>query len=323
MFISLGSDRLLTEYILGKSLIENGFRQISFLLVDPGYLFSEQENLKVIKEVLKDFRERITSVYLNTFQEHFPQESIHYLSRSQNIAKYFPSHANVAVIESLPPYAEIIKEMKKFQVEEKKPDDLLCGGYITPSKHANAVAFIPAQYTKQLSKSGATLTGALPLAIFKSVQSKSYWYLDWGCKIHSDGTYRLSFSGEEQYWESLRISKDSQIKLTTGEEVQAKQFIPIVRDSIEKALSEQLKNITKGNSEKKLSQEDLTALLEKVKETIMVYMPGISCFFSADYLLDRNAAITFIASQASQHYRKTFSLIPDLNTGYRITIDKI
>jgi hypothetical protein len=322
-FISLGADRLLIEYILGKSLIENGFRQISFFLIDPIYVFSESENIKEIQEVLKDFRKHIESVYFSNNKEHFAPERIRYLPRSQNIDKYFPKdvNPNVVVIESLPPYSEIIKDMQKYHVEEKNTQDLLSGGYIVQSSHANAVAFLPKQYAEQLRISGAKLKDSLPLAIFKSAQS--YFYIDWGCKIRSDGTYYLSFSCEEQYLKSLNISKDRQIKLATGEVVQAGQWIPTVKKSIEKALTEKIESIKGGNSQKQLSQENLTALLEKVKEIAAFYMPGISYFFSADYILDRDAAMTFIASHASHHYRKIFSLTADVNMGYRISIDEI
>ncbi|MBS4168322.1 hypothetical protein [Parachlamydia sp. AcF125] len=321
VFISLGADRLLTEYILGKTLIENGFGQISFLLVDPAYIFSEREELKVRRQVLKDFREKIESVYLRTYQEHFAKERIHYLPRSQNIAKHFPSSANVVVIESLPPYAEIMKDIQKYHMEEKEPKDLLAGSRITPPSHANAVAFIPASYVRQLKQVGVTLRDSLPLAIFESVQS--YFYMDWGCKIQPDGTYRLSFSGEKHYLEGMGISKNDKIQLESGEIIQAGQWVPILRTALEKKLSEQIERIKEGNLQKRLSPENLTMLLEKVKEVATLYMAGIGCFFLADYMLDREEAMEFIASHAGHHYRKAFSLLADANTGYKISVNEI
>ena len=52
-------------------------------------------------------------------------------------------------------------------------------------------------------------------------------------------------------------------------------------------------------------------------------MPGVSCFFSADYVLDYAEALTFISSHAGHHYRKVFSLKADVETGYKITVDEI
>ena len=119
--------------------------------------------------------------------------------------------------------------MQKHQVPEKTPEDLLLGGLIVPSCHANAIAFIPKQYAEESSKSGARLSSSLPLAIFKS-HSASKFYMDWGCKIRSDGTYHLSFSGEEYYIEFLGISKNRQIMLATREVVQAEQWIPTIEN---------------------------------------------------------------------------------------------
>jgi hypothetical protein len=323
VLISLGADRLLIEYILGKILIENGFREISFFLVDPSYVFSEGENQKAINDVLKDFRTGIESIYLNTHKEHFAKERIRYLSRSQNIAKYFPPNSNVAVIESLPPYAELIKDMQKYKVPEKKPEDLLVGGRIVPLSHANAVAFIPNQYAEQLNRSGAKLKDSLPLALFKSAQSKTYFCIDWGCKIQADGTYRLSFSGEEHYFESLGVPKDQRVELATGEIVTVDQWIPIIKKSIEHMLFKQIEDITGGTVQKQLSQKNITVLLEKVKQIAMRYMPGLNCFFLADYVLDRAEAMTFVSSHASLNYRKVFKLIADVDTSYKVTVDDL
>lgn len=131
VLFSQGSAHLLIEYILGKTLIENDFSQISFILVDPTY---PPEDLQETNQVLKDFFESIESVFFNINKAPFDKGRIRFLSRSQNIAKYFPSGANVIVIESLPPYAELIKDMQKSQVPMKSPQDLVVGGRIVPSR---------------------------------------------------------------------------------------------------------------------------------------------------------------------------------------------
>ena len=276
VLMSLGSDRLLLEYILGKTLIENGFSQISFFLVDPAYVFSSSDNLNAIQQVLKDFRTNIESVFLSKNNEHFAKERIRFLSRSPNIAKHFPSGANGVVIESLPPYAEMIKDMQKSQVAVKSPQDLIMGSHIVQSNHANTIAFVPKQYVDKMKASGAKLTDSLPLAIFKCEQSN--FYLDWGCKIRPDGTYSLSFSGEEYYLKSYGISPNRLLQLATGEEIQAGQWIPTIRKSIETTLSKHIESIKSKESQEQLSQENLTMLLEKVKEVVTLYMP-VSCFF--------------------------------------------
>lgn len=172
-----------------------------------------------------------------------------------------------------------------------------------------------------MKASGARLTDSLPLAIFKCAQSN--FYLDWGCKIKSDGTYSLSFSGDEYYLKSLRISPDNPIKLATGEDIQAGQWIPTIKRSIETTLSEQIENIKGNDSQKLLSQENMTMLLEEVKKIVTLYMPGISCFFSADYVLDFDAVMSFLSKHAGHHYRKTFSLMADAVLGYKISINEI
>lgn len=92
VLISLGSHHLLMEYILGKALIENGFQDITFMLIDPDYIFSDKEQLKIIKHVLTDFRENIESIYFKKFNRPFEKDRIRYLSRAQNISKYLKGH---------------------------------------------------------------------------------------------------------------------------------------------------------------------------------------------------------------------------------------
>lgn len=314
VLISLGSDSLLTEYILGKTLIENGFSLISFFLVDPGY-----HNLQTQK-ILKDFRKNIESIFLSKHNQHFSNDRIRFLSRSQNIAKYFPSGANVVVIESLPPYAELIKDMHKFQVAVKSPQDLIMGSHLVQSNQANTVAFVPTQHVDQMKASGAILTHSLPLSILKFHQS--HFCLDWGCKIRPDGTYSLSFSGEEYYLKSYGISPDREMELLTGDKLKAEQWIPRIKKTIEAELTQQIESIKRQNNQQQLSQENLTVLLEKVKQVVTRYMP-VTCFFSTDYVLDYDAAMLLLSIHAGHHYRKAFSLTADADTSYKITVKEI
>lgn len=322
VLISAGSDRLLMEYILGKTLIENGFSQISFFLVDPVYAFSSAENLKAIKQVLKDFQENIGSIFFKTNNEHFASnERIRFLSRMQNMKKYFPPGANVLVIESLPPYGENIKDMQKSQVPVKDPKDLITGSRLVPPSHANTVGFIPKQYVEQLKKAGAKLTETLPLSMFKH-KGQANFYFDWGCKIKPDGTYSLSFSGHEYYLKSLGV-EIKRIALPTGEEVDAEQWIPTIEKKIESMLSEQIDSIKGDSPGKQLSQEDVKVLLEKVKEVMTLFMPSIGCFFSADYALDFDEGMAYLSTNAGHHYRKSFSLMADAYSDYNISVKEI
>ncbi|MGH2612525.1 MAG: hypothetical protein ACRDFB_05690 [Rhabdochlamydiaceae bacterium] len=324
VLISLGAAYLLIEYILGKVLIENGFN-VSFLLVDPIYVFFEQEHRGRIQSVLKDFREKIEAVYHTKYKQTLPKDNIHYLSRAQHIDKYFPQGANVVVIESFLPYAEVIKEIDEWQAPKKNPEYLMAGGvgHIVPAAHANGVALVPASYVRRIKTFGGTLRYFLPLLILRQTSSNAPFYIDWGCKIRPDGTYYLSFSGEEFYLESLDISPDRKIVLETEETVQASELIPKLQESIKTMLDKQIATIKGDNSQKKLSQEEITTLLKKVEEVATLYMPGIKCFFSADYVLDRDEAMAFISSHAGHHYRKTFSLMADKKERYRITVDEI
>lgn len=318
---SLGSDRLLIEYILGKTLIEKGFSNIYFFLVDPVYLFSDQENREAVNRVLEDFHKNISSIYHSVYGNSLANERIRYLSRAQNISKYFISNANVIVIESLPPDAELMKNLKKYKIADKKPIDLMVSGYIVPPTNANTVALIPAAYVKQLKQSGATLKDRLPLAIFQRHQV--YFYLDWGCKIEASGEYHLAFSGEEHYLPSLGISQSQNMKLPSGEVIQTGQWIPKMRQSIEQMLGKEMTVIKEENTQSQLTQGDISSLLVKVQKIATQYMETIECFFLADYILDRNEALAFIASHAGQHYRKLFTLGADAETTYKIDVKEI
>lgn len=321
VFISLGSDRLLTEYIMGKLLIENGFTQISFLLVDPAYAFSDLNTLGELKISLEDFRKNIEDVYQKSTKGAFPKEQIRYLSRSQNISKYFPPNANVVVVESLPPYSAILAENQKYKAPEKSPQDLLAGSYLVPPGHANTIALIPEDVVENISKAGAKLKSFLPSPLFKN--DSSYSYIDWGCKIRSNGTYSLSFSGEDYYLKhlcrSLNIPPTKPIKLSSGETVQVGEWILALRAAIEKMLSQDIKSIKNDDPQKQLSQANITALLEKVQKVATLYLPRIHCFFSADYVVDREEAMNFIAAHAGHHYRKIFTLTADAETVYKIS----
>jgi hypothetical protein len=307
------------ECLLGVSLIKKGYRQISFLLIDPNYVFSSPEELRNINQVFKDFRNQITDAYLNTFKEHFAAENIRFLSRAQNISKYFSKGSNVAVVECLPPYAENIKDIQKNKALEKKPEELLGGSRIIPSNFANAIAFIPSTYIEELKKHGTQFTNFLPTAIFCHEQKN--FYIDWGCKIFSDGNYHVSFTQAEHYLASLGIAPEQPIALDTKERIQAKDWVPKIRDEVEKMLAEEITKIKETKAV--LSQEEISRLLKKSEEIATKYMSKISAFYSADYSLDRSDAMSFLSKEASHHFRKAFLLKADASATYKIHEESI
>lgn len=321
VIFSLGSNRLIMEYILGKLLIDEGFTNISFILGDPEYKFS-QDNLQNIKEIFKDFRSCIQSCYLDKHKAHFADSRIQFLSRIQNVSKHFPPHANVAIMECLPPNSLIAKIIKDRNLTEKSFDDMLIGGYIVPSTEANAMTFYPIQHEVHLRKNGAFLKDSFPIGIFE-LPSRTQYYIDWGCKIERSGTYRLSFTGKDEYLDSLNIRRDREIGFDMGKKILAHQWIPILEQELDTLLKKQIQEIKGTDPQKELTQENITTLLEKVKTVVELYMPKLLHFFpTADYALDRQEALSFIASQDSC-YRKVFTLHADHEIESNITVEEI
>lgn len=326
VLISLGSNHLLMEYILGKGLIENGFQKLSFFLVDPRYKFGNEEELQFVKSAFADFEKKINADYHKKYKEKFPKENIHYLSRAQNVGKYISNHPNVVVVESLPQYGETIKLTKQYNLLEKSPENLISEcGLIVPPDHANAIQFVPVQQVKFLEQSGAKFTYCLPLAI-SQLDSKlqpdrsKYYAVDWGCKIYSDGTFNLTFYGEKEFLQSLGISGDTKIKMNSGQIVIAKDWVLTIKASIESLLLKEVKLIKENGP---LLQEHLTSLLQKAKEIVLKEMPSAQCYFIADCVIDRAEMMSFLSSNVSYHYRKKFTLEADLESSYKITVEEV
>jgi hypothetical protein len=319
--VSLGSSRLLTEFLIGKALIENGFCKISFFLIDPGYIFSEPVELQSIEKVLSDFRTQIGSVYSATWKEPFPEKQIHFLARAQNISTYFPTRGNVIVIESLPPYTQPLNYIKKWGLEQK-PEDFLIGSRFVPPDQANAIAFLPKTCIKHYRKQGGTLS-TLPTVVFQSQPSKSYYCLDWGCKIQTDGSYLVNFFGAEGFYSSLGISAQQKMALPNGDVISLDQWTPTTQRALENVLNKHIEALKQDNPLNELSQNEKSALLEKVKQTLADHMRDIEFFYLADYGVDRTEMLSFLSSHASHHYRKVFGLIADGEDACAITESNI
>ena len=112
--ISLGSNNLLLEYIIGKTLLDQGYRP-SFLLVDISYKFSSTSQMKKYQETMHDFKERFSADYHRIYGVPLPENSIMFLSRAQNIKKYFKPQSNVALIESPPLIRKQLKSFEKIE----------------------------------------------------------------------------------------------------------------------------------------------------------------------------------------------------------------
>lgn len=305
-FISLGSEFLLKEYILGKSLIEAGFKNITFLLVDPMYLLVKDSD--EAQQVFRNFRDLIESAYLKAYSADFASScSIKYLSRAQNIEKYFPMNANVIVLESIPTYTQNLITLKKHGVQEPDLKDCLFGGCITSCSAASAITFVPINLINFFTEQGATFKGPLPLGVFQDPQTQLKYYVEWGCKIQTDGTFHLIFKGDAHWKKSLKGFEDETPIQLGASSVTFGEMLPRAKQLLTQILKEKIQEFKGSDSQKTLTQENRSKLLEILQETAMSCLP-VSCFFIADYHTDRQEALEWIKMRAGHNYRKIFSL---------------
>ncbi len=314
VLISLGSDRLLLEYLIGKALLENGFHNISFFMIDPAYVTTDISEKTIMDGIRQDFLTNLGAVYSKTTKQKLEVEHVRFLSRAQNVGKYFPASANVVLIESLPPYGEPLKDFALHKLSKKDPEELFAGSRVTTLDKANAIAFIPKNFMAMMKKAGGVFTHSLPHGIYEFENSK--YCIDWGCKLLSNGQYRLSFSGQEYFIGSIGIAKDRRIQFETGEVVSADQMIPTAQKAIEALLVKEIDG-------KPLSQENMSAILAKVQTVMTKYLPGVCCFYLVDYATDRAEMVSALSKSASHHYRKTFTLKADANQVFAITKEQI
>jgi hypothetical protein len=316
--ISTGSGLLLIEYLIGKTLIENGFLNLSFFLIDP--LYDRLENEKK-QQLTEDFQTLLNKVK----DKDFPENRIHYLSRVQNFPKDFPSETNVVWIESLPPCSKIISDIKGYRMEEKTRDELLVGSAIcSSSDQANAIAFIPQNYFKDEDvkfESKLKNLNSIPFIPFET-SSEKYYYIDWGCKIFSDWTYSLIFSGEQDWCQNYNLDDDlfilpSEDEITNG-------WVPETKKAIEEELDKQIEEMKLKDSQTEFNQENRKILLEKIKKVAKDYIKGVQCFFLSDYAVDRKDLVSVLSSQKNREYSKVWTLDADPGyKGYKISSNNI
>lgn len=324
--VSIGPNQLLLEYITGKTLIENEYKNIKFLMVDPAYL-PAKENYKSLPH-LNDFKTRIRSIYKQKNGELFAADRIKFLSRAQNIQNYFPENANVVVIESLPPYSEIIKDMKLHKVESKSEKDLCKGGRIIAVEQANSVSFVPFSIIEMWEKSGIDFSHSLPLSLLSMPGDSSLanefpnplFCVDWGCKIFCNGTYSVSFTGAKRYFSSC-MQHDQLLPLENV--MTLTQWTLDLLKEIKNTINVRVKEIKSENPQAQLSQNDVAQLLLKISTVARQLLPLIECFYTADYCVDRTEAMEYLAANAGHQYRKVFQLLAHPEMDYEIVVKDI
>lgn len=303
VIVSLGSSRLLMECILAQLLIGYGYK-LKFLLVDPAYKLSNQD----LNASLQSFRIGTEMKHLQAHKEPMPEGSIRFLSRCQNLTKYFPAQSNVVVIESLPPYGENIACLEKNNLEKKDPLHLLVGSRLVPMNSANSIAFFPQALAKAMDFTESTIIDCLPLKAFTIEATEHHFYIDYGCKIQSDGSYFLSFNGLEESYQVIG-----------GIEPQ----VPQIKEAVDAMLVKEIETIKSSRSVKVLTHEEISGLIEKVKDVFVTFLPDSQWYTMSDYAVDRNETMAHIREHASHRYRKNFTLIADPVTGYRIDVGDI
>ncbi len=312
VLLSLGSGKLLVEYVVGRALIEQGFSEISFFLVDIAYKLEKPEE---IQPILSNFRSLMERIYSQKFSGRtLSPDRIVYLSRMQNIGKYFPRQACVAVLENLPPIAKVVNTLRKNGLDIPE-ENLLCGNLILTPEHANAVALIPPGLDTILREQ-TTQEGSLPVAIFGSPTNKEARFIfDWGYKIRSDGTFMKHFTHLEEFCnhELSHISDNALIRMPTGELITKQEVFPLIQKAIEAEIKK---------TPTPLDQSKMTALLQKIASIASTYMPALRPLYLADYSLDREASMKYLREHANFAYRRAFTL-RDVGNGFQINVEAI
>ena len=197
----------------------------------------------------------------------------------------------------------------------------MMGNHIYPSPNqANSIAFLPQDVIKRMTDQKATFF-EIPIAIQKHSGTNSLFYIDWGCKIASDGSYRVSFTGHEDFVKALDLSPTKVCQMEDGTRCLVGEMFPMLEKSIRLHLDMKIKEMKGSDPNYSLSQEQISALLEIVRRQVQV--PWIQSFYFADYIIDREEGLKFISTHASHHYRKNFLYTADADAIYKITIEEI
>lgn len=290
-FISQGSNALLLEYVISTCLIKAKFINLNFIFIDPDYAFAAPKGLEVIKKSHEEFRSKISELCGQDFD---PMKRIRFVYSTRLVNLSFQKFSNVIVVDSLPPYAIPLNRRKMNGIQIKKEDLIATNFIMEDSKYSSSISFRTTKFIKEDE------SRTLPLDL-QWINGQEV-VLDWGCKILSNGSYRLLFTGESQYFNFMETEDE---KLAS----RLKGCILDLKKKIITSLDQQIKEIKDKSSDTTLSQSNIKVLLDKVQQIAKEH--GLCTYFLADYTTDQNEMLSFLAQNAGYHYRKIFRYLPD------------
>lgn len=345
--VSMGAGELLMEFIIGKALIEYGFQNISFFLIEPRHHYDNEDD-KQTKKLLKEFRELVSTSYADKWNEPFSEDRIHFLPRSHDLKNCMGANSNVALLECLPPDKEVFN--LRFKHELPELDETFMFSAQVPFGQANSVAFVPTALTDHLTPNSQQQ--GVPFIAIKERKTKVKYGIDWGCKIYPNAFSNNQFvnlDGAENYLKSMSnfksiLQKRAHIKVKNGNsnkgfrgyvmsskiQGQLDKTVKNVKEKIinqiNAALERQIDVFKEKDIFHKLTQEQTTALLEiAVSEFKKFKNLKIPCkpFFLADYAVDRKAIVSFLRSELPFSSRfVNYTLAADEANGYSIDVQE-
>lgn len=116
----------------------------------------------------------------------------------------------------------------------------------------------------------------------------------------------------------MKFPKGARIDYENGETISDKQLFSTVQQKIEHLLTTEIAVLKQNDSEKQLTQTEISNLLAKVNVLFKKYCPWVKSYYMADYCIDRKEMLAHLDSNASHHYRKNFLLKADADNGYTI-----
>jgi hypothetical protein len=310
--IFLGSLFLLTEFLISKSLIEEGYSNLHIFLVDPAYRYNKGPDGVGMTKARNEFRKQIENAYFTKYKRAFPKDHLHFLSRAQVVEKYFPAnHPHVLVIESLPDHAFQQYCQEKDNIPSAKPHEMFCHSQIVPQEDANAVAFMPTDVKETFS--GFSFDNSIPSTLYSIPHS-----FECGCKIDSHGSVSIHFFGFADY---LKLRSKYPVEIIS-------QLISNIQTTITQKMQTEIQNLRKDSPQRLLTQDEksrLLALFQKLLNEIKPQELSLEFFFMADYDTDRSDLLSYLSSNAGHHFRKNMVLASDSSTGtgYKISTTTI
>jgi hypothetical protein len=314
--ISLGSERMLMEYVLLKGIYEAGFKQTTIYLIDPLYKFANNEELKILETIREKFCEKVSQIYKKVFNEKLPINQVKFLSRMTNLQTYFSKESHIAILESIPPYGEMLNAVSLYKLPEKQENQFFVGSFIVPEENANAVSFLPKKVKEEIIEKHPS-TCKLPFTLFKNEHS---FGLDAGCKIYNDGSYYLSFYGLADYF---KAQPTDQRNRWTCEKID--QLIEKAKLEIDHLLLKNQESCRESGS--LMNQNEKTELLKNVIVLLQNHL-GFGFFeaiYLADYHVDKIEMLSDLKYQvdADHRYGKIFTLLPDPEQTFLIREESI